>query len=325
MNKEDIFLLKNYALTLENKEVLSRNYKLIIKDIGCNAACPFCDDWKNKGRKEKIIQNLYKKIQEILTEEIKFKSIEILWWEPLLIFQDICNIVSLCTKSWILISFPSNASLLTKEKIDILMAKWLKHFNFSLDFPSEKHEQLRKLPGTYKNIIDFSQYIQSKKWSVKWNTVIGKFNLNDIVEFRSLYKKWIIPNKHNFIAIEKNNDFSQENILNNDSKIYVQNILQEFRSEFPILEIIENWFDIRKQNSSLEKCFLPIIMRTYYIKEDSISVSPCHFDSKKWVKDISAFTLKAIKEWCNLCDSSCKTEINQRMKNIRRIYETRKK
>ena len=313
MNQESTFLLKNYSLFLQWKEAIARNYKILIKDIGCNAQCPFCDDWRNRQNKEKIISQAYKLLETISKEQVRFKSIEILGGEPLLVFQDIITIVEICKKAGILISFPTNASLLTREKIDILIEKWLKSFTFSLDFADENHDTVRHLKWTYKKILDFTEYIQSLWVVVKWNSIVGKFNLKNLPKFSELYKNWYSPDIHNFIAIEKNNIFSEENLLSQEEKKEALYKIKNIRNHFFKWRIIvngfeENWGDLEK-----EKCFVPLTMRSYYITEDAISISPCHFDSKAWVQNIENFTKKAVTEGCNLCKSSCKSQINKTM------------
>ena len=76
-NREKTDLL-NYLLMTDGKPPLFRNYKLIVKNAGCNARCPMCDDWKENGDRKRLRANLFAAFAQILEEKIPKKHVQIL-------------------------------------------------------------------------------------------------------------------------------------------------------------------------------------------------------------------------------------------------------
>jgi len=85
----DILLYQN------NLPQISKTYKLIIKDIWCNARCPMCDDWKNKEDAIKLEESMLRAFQEIYDDNVSKKYIQILGGEPLLMYNSIKKILQL--------------------------------------------------------------------------------------------------------------------------------------------------------------------------------------------------------------------------------------
>lgn len=318
-NKERIDFI-NYLLTRAWKNPISRNYKIQIKDIWCNAKCPICEDWTNKWDKEKIVKNLKKVFNEIINEKIKYKYIQILWWEPLIISETLLDIVKAWVKAWIKFDFPTNASLLNKWKIDKLIESWLDSFTFSIDYTSKIHDKWRNLPWAFNKIIDFTNYIQNKWIPVQWNTVIWKFNISEINKFNELYKI-SFPSIHNFIEIEKNWWESEKYSLDKIEKDKILNELIILRNKNEKINIINNWFkQININNNYAGKCYIPIKLKSYIINENSIKFSPCYQEFEENL-NIKEFSKNAIIKWCNLCNSSYKENYNNYMSELIKKYK----
>lgn len=302
--------LLNLLLIIKWKQPISRNYKLIIKDIWCNAKCPMCDDRRNKWDLKKIKENLKIWFKNILKEKIKFKSIQILWWEPFLLFDDILKVIQEWTKIWINFDLPSNWSLLNKKRVDELIIAWLNNFTFSIDFPNKKHDDWRKLKNTFYKIINLTNYIQDKWLKVQRNTVIWKFNLYDIKDFHNLYKK-SKPNIHNFIEIDSYGNKNKNLVLNKEEKEYITDVLNKLDYDIKFYKNL----NIKKS----KKCYIPLKIKWYYISEKWIINTWCHY---RWeIKNFDKFTINAIKKWCNKCESSCKQSYNDYMENLIKEYK----
>lgn len=306
----------NYYLFKNNLPLYSKFYKIIIKDIGCNAKCPMCKDWKNKWDLNKIKINLYKVLKNIITDKVKNKKIFILWWEPLIIFDDIVKIIKIWTKYNIKFDFPTNASLLNYKKIDQLINAWLNRFSFSIDFPDEKHDKYRSLDWSFEKIINFTRYLKEKKVEVQWNTVVWKFNFNQISKFPSLFKK-ISPNIHSFINLGNEYEgllFNKKNILNEIEIQSLQNQLDIIKNKEKTITFIFNWFINIDELNSINKCYIPLSMKSYIIDENNIIDSMCHYHWE--VKNNYNFIKEAITNWCNKCKSWLKYNLNNYMDNI---------
>lgn len=300
LNNKKLFILINSLLHKNNIDFLYREYKVLIKWIWCNAKCPMCFDWKRWWNLEKQMRVLDNVIDNILNENISIKNVDILGWEPLLIYDKILEILKKLTNSNIRLTFTTNASLLTENMIDELIHAWLDTFVFSLDYPNEKHNKFRSLKNTYEKIVEFTNYIKSKWKQVNWNTVIWKFNIDEIVEFDKLYAT-SKPNKHTFILIEENYKKTNSKLMPENEEILKLEklILKNLKSKN--IEIILNWF--RKNILKSNICHVPLYKKSYIIKNNKVNISPCYTHNN--ILDFSSFTNTAMKWNCNeICDSS---------------------
>jgi len=133
------------------KNLLTGNPLAISFEIthSCNANCSHCD-------KDGFIPN------EKLAPPEKFNELylqlrplfaQVSGGEPLL-RKDYLDIVKLFRShgTMPMISFVSNASLMTPEKYKELTAAGVNQFSFSLDMPDERHDQNRQIPGLFKHL-----------------------------------------------------------------------------------------------------------------------------------------------------------------------------
>lgn len=320
-NKDKINIL-NYILIKKWKNPISKVYKIHIKDVWCNARCSFCDDRKIKSDIKFTKEWINNLILKILKEKIKYKLIYLFWWEPLIIYNYLLKIIKLCSKYWIIFDFPTNASLLSIERIDELITSWLTKFTFSIDFPNEKHDLLRKLPWVYKKILLFTNYIKKKWCIVQWNTVVWKFNYTDILDFHKIYEN-SKPNIHSYINLELNWNESKNFLLNENECKIVKEKLLILRKKNNWIEINIEWFNkyINSKSQKVWKCFVPLIWIHYFIKRwKKIDFSPCYLSPEK-IKNLQYFSNNAINKWCNKCKSSHKDNYNNYMSDLIKKYK----
>lgn len=302
--KEYLYYLINYYFLKYDLWEYFCYYKIIIKDIWCNAKCPICEDWKRKWNTNKIRINLYKALKEILKENAQKKQIQILWWEPILIFEDLLKIIKICKKYKIKIDFPTNASLLNIEKIDKLVNAWLDNFTFSIDFPDIFHDKWRNLEWAFEKIIYFTNYLKQKNIKVQWNTVVWKFNYKNIKDFEKLYIE-SSPDVHNFIWIENHWWSSLDNLISLEEKNNILKNLKEFEIKQNI-KINKNWF--QEYNNIFWKCYLVLKNKVFFVSENNIEYWLCHYE--KPIDKIKRFKNEALNLWCDKCSSSYKEVFN---------------
>lgn len=336
INYDDKNIL-NYFLIQKNLNPIQRNYKIDIKNLWCNARCPMCEDRLcNITNKDKFIKILYESISHILKDKIKFKNIQILWWEPLIIFDDLLKIISIRKKNNISIDFPTNRSLLTIEKIEKLLLVWLNNFTFSLDFPNTKHNYHRKLNWNFEKIIDFTKYLKNKWVYVQWNTVIWKYNIDYIKNFWEIYNNYTYPNTHNFIEIEEwlweyNWKFYNENHLSDYFKKKADNLIDDLKNFLwkRDIIIIKNWFKKnflwKSWNNESKKCFIPLKTITYKIYEDNYKIIPCYINTNYDIENLNNFIKDAVNIWCDKCNSSYKENFNIYFLNLIKKYKLNNK
>jgi len=324
--------LENYKRLKKWKQILFRKYKIYIKWIWCNAKCPMCNDWKEIWDYKNIISSLYKVIINIIKDPAEKKHIEILWWEPLLIFEDLYKIIYLCNKYNIDIEFPTNWSLLDLKKIHILLKSWLKSFTFSIDYPNENHDKFRKINWSYKKIIEHSKYLKDNKIKVKWNTVIWKHNIKFINDFWKIYNI-ISPDIHNYIYLEDINLFSKQNITHIEEII---KDIQKLQKDYTLISFSLANEKINQKDKEIllnskykeyknKKCFIPLLNKVYFIDwKWNISISPCSVSYTntntnillKNEKDYNNFIKQILNNNCSKCDLKNKSHFNYILNSI---------
>lgn len=300
LKDKNLYIFLNYYLYKNNLNFIYREYKILIKWIWCNAKCPMCFDWKRSWNLEKQMQVLDNVIDDIISENIEFKNVDILWWEPLLIYDKILEILRKLKEKGITLTFTTNASLIDKKIVDELIEAWLETFVFSIDFPNEKHNKFRSLENTFEKIVEFTNYIKSKWKKVAWNTVVWKFNISEILDFENLYKT-AKPNKHTFILIEENYKTTNNSLMpENKDILKLENDLIWKLDNYDI-EITLNGF--RKNILKSNICHVPLYKKSYIIKNNKVNISPCYTHSN--IIDFHGLTNTAVKWKCSeVCDSS---------------------
>lgn len=296
---KNLYVYINKVLFDLKLDFIYTEYKIVIKWLWCNAKCPFCIDWKRKWNISNQILILNDIVKKIIDDNVSIKNIDLLWWEPCLIIDEIIKLTSILKNENINLTFSTNVSLLDYEKINKLIDSWLEIFTFSIDFPNIKHENWRKLDWVFNKILDFTKYIQNKWRKVQWNTVVWLHNLSEINWFLNLYKN-IKPDFHNFINIE--NNYKNSNLkleLEKKSKILIKNL---FNTEFSQhTNIILNWFnDIKIKNKI---CHVPLYKKSFIIKNNKVNISPCYIH--KNIINFDKFIWNSINWKClEICDSS---------------------
>ncbi len=209
----------------------------------CTANCKHCD-------KGELIKNEVQASPEDyyqIYKAIRPLVVQISGGEPLL-RKDILDIVRIFKNPGHLpyIVFVTNASLLTEEKYDALKEAGVDQFSISLDFPDQRHDENRRVPGLFDHLDALIPKIMAKgnndvtmitavtrenypyvldnlkvvqRWGAKLNFSMytagrtGDRNLlitskEDLAAFRAVIDK-LIEEKRNGASI-----FSSENVLN---------------------------------------------------------------------------------------------------------------
>ncbi|MBN2028677.1 radical SAM protein [bacterium] len=154
----------------------------------CTANCKHCDKGEKIPDEKQATPEEYRKIYN----EIHPLVVQISGGEPLL-RKDILDIVRIFKNPGHLpyIVFVTNASLLTEEKYDQLKEAGVDQFSISLDFPDERHDQNRRLPGLFQHLSDVIPILTAKgNNDITVITAVTRENYPCLIDNLHLVGKW---------------------------------------------------------------------------------------------------------------------------------------
>jgi len=160
----------------------------------CNAKCQHC----HLG---KIIPGEERAAPEIFAERCRELSplvAQVSGGEPLL-RNDVEEIVlSLKQKGRVpYIVLTTNGSLLTREKYMKLLEAGVDSFSLSFDYPDERHDEFRGIPGLFQKIVSLLEATQNHKHkAITLSGVVQRNNFRDLFKMAEFARKWDV--KMNF-------------------------------------------------------------------------------------------------------------------------------
>jgi MoaA/NifB/PqqE/SkfB family radical SAM enzyme len=93
----------------------------------------------------------------------------------------------------------TNASLLTKKRYDSLRQAGVDEFSVSLDYPDERHDEFRGIPGLFSQIHSLMKEIRTEKEKcITLCCVIQSDNFRSLIKMAELARQWGV--KLNFSA-----------------------------------------------------------------------------------------------------------------------------
>ena len=131
----------------------------------------------------------------------------------------------------------TNGVLLTKKKYFQLLEGGVNRFSISLDYPDERHDNFRQIPGLFKHIEKLIESLDSENHkAINIACVLQSDNFREMVRLVELAKKWNVTIS-----------FSAYTPLRTGNKNYMlsKRELEEFK------EIIKQVLDLRKRNNTI--------------------------------------------------------------------------
>ena len=151
----------------------------------CNAHCKHCHRGgtidTNRATPEEFAQRF---------QELKPLVIQISGGEPLL-RKDVFSVIEALKQPNGIpyIIFVTNAALLTKEKYFELMNRGVDAFSISLDYPDERHDEFRKIPGLFNHLKTLCKDIGSDN-TITLNSVVHHYNFRDMMKLAECARDW---------------------------------------------------------------------------------------------------------------------------------------
>ena len=168
------FSLRYARLRLQRRPVLV-HFDVTMR---CNARCDFCDYWKTDAKaKETELKSFADAARHFRPMMITFTG-----GEPLLrpdLEAIVAEVARAAPITWM--SVITHGAMLSVDRAQSLWGAGLAQFAVSLDFLDERHDAARGIPGLSAKILRTVPELVARGMTVRFNTVIKRENLDDIV------------------------------------------------------------------------------------------------------------------------------------------------
>ncbi len=189
MKKLDVALAARMATRGTRNWIRSKPVALSFElTHSCTCDCRHCDHGGIKKDNKNLTASEYGKLQR----QFKPVVLQLSGGEPLL-RPDLFDIISAVKEENGLpyLIIVSNASKLTPEIYQECIDRGTDQFSISLDFPDERHDDFRRLPGLFSHLDDVIPKIMAKgRNNVAMNTAITRENLPYLIECYEKAASW---------------------------------------------------------------------------------------------------------------------------------------
>ncbi|MFC1692743.1 radical SAM protein [Candidatus Latescibacterota bacterium] len=227
------------------------------------------------------------------------------------------------------IIFVTNAALLTEEKYYSLLEKGVDFFSISLDYPDERHDKFRNIPGLFRNIETLITKLDSSKdKAITLNSVVQSNNYRELPRMAELARDWSV-------AI----NFSPYTWLRTHDKSYmipkeeipefkrIVKLLIEFKKNYNTVRTADSFFyDMVDffENESVPNCRAG---ERFLVVNPDGTLSPCGLiitDYPSWEALKEGFTKNNTCTYCHTCiRSSTENPFNNLITGALQILKAR--
>ena len=172
----------------------------------CTANCRHCDKGGPDDGAKRITPNMYAEWMHTLQPVV----VQISGGEPLT-RPDVADVVQTIRRanSFTYIIFVTNGSLLTEKKYHFLKEAGVDRFSVSLDFPDERHDVFRRLPGLYARLSDtIPRLAKLKRCDIAINSAITHDNLRCLLDLANQSDAWGVDISYSAYSILRTGDMS---------------------------------------------------------------------------------------------------------------------
>ena len=152
----------------------------------CNARCDYCNHWQEQRQSEQELRDLVG-----VVERFQPFSVTICGGEPFM-RKDALEIIRAVKDApgWRYVSIITNGWFLSDERAQKLLDTGIDQINVSLNFPDERQDTDRKLPGLYKKIAHVVPHLAERGANVQLNTILMNDNLDDALTIAERARGW---------------------------------------------------------------------------------------------------------------------------------------
>jgi MoaA/NifB/PqqE/SkfB family radical SAM enzyme len=152
----------------------------------CNAKCDYCNHWQEQKQAEQQLADYVAAI-----ERFNPFSVTVCGGEPFM-RKDALDVIRAIVDipGWRYVSIITNGWVLSEDRAQKLLDTGIDQINVSLNYPDERQDIDRKLPGLFKKISHIVPWMVARGGNVQLNTIIMNDNLEDVVPIAELADKW---------------------------------------------------------------------------------------------------------------------------------------
>lgn len=174
--------------------------------LSCNANCRHCDCGGIKKGEIRLEPEKYGDLASYLNPPV----VQISGGEPLL-RENVIDIIRAIKKPNGLpfMIFVTNGSLLNRKKYLQLRKAGVDQFSVSLDFPDERHDEFRRLPGLYSHLEETIPDLAEFGYDdIVLNSAITRDNLRDLLPLAEKAAEWEVSMSYSAYSILRIGDKS---------------------------------------------------------------------------------------------------------------------
>jgi MoaA/NifB/PqqE/SkfB family radical SAM enzyme len=152
----------------------------------CNLRCGMCQHWRWRREAPVELNRLKGAIDELA--ELGCRKIHISGGEPTL-HPHLAALINHINQHDIRVTMTTNATLMTRDRAQLLSEAGLRGVNVSIDSPDPRlHDRIRGVKGSWKRAVKGLKALRKemKKGNVRINTVVGRLNYESMVDLPDL-------------------------------------------------------------------------------------------------------------------------------------------
>jgi len=178
----------------------------------------------------------------------------------------------------------TNGVILTKERYLSLREAGVDEYSLSLDYPDERHDEFRRVPGLFKRIETLIKDIASiNNKAITLSCVVQSDNFREIIKLAELAKKWSV--NINFSTYTHLRTKKKEYLLSHDEREELKDIIQQlilfkrkhknvYSSDYAFMRMVDFF-----ETESLDNCRAG---EKFMVVNPDASLSPCGLIIKKY-------------------------------------------
>jgi len=213
-------LAQTFAIPIRSLKNRYTNKPMVLSfevTLSCVARCKHCDTGGYRPNEKRLKPEEFRKY----ITELQPAVVQLSGGEPLL-REDLPDIIKVVKNNGHMpyIIVVSNAYLLNDQRYLELKEAGADRFSISLDFPDERHDEFRRLPGLYKHLEQLIPRLASYGYNdIAINSAITKANLPCMRELANKSYEWGVDISYSAYSVRRTGN--KELIISTDEDLEI--------------------------------------------------------------------------------------------------------